>query len=381
METIINCRRIVTPTEVISGHIVVKDGMISDVATGPSQVSGALDWTDEILTPGLIDIHTDNLEKHYMPRPGARWDRFGAALAHDGQMATAGVTTVLDSLSLHGRSTHGLDRSEALADLIGALEDAERAEALRVDHKLHLRCEVTNPGLFDLLETHLLTDRLQMLSVMDHTPGARFPGGLEAVKEKWRGQGKTEEEIQQRLDRQGDWRDSSLATERRAGVASLGQEHGLPVASHDDGMEEHIDEAKALGCTIAEFPITLEAAARATEVGLVNVMGAPNFVRGRSHGDNLSARGLAENGKLDALCSDYVPQSMIRAAFMLTEAPFHWSLSEALETVTAAPAKMSNLLDRGEISVGKRADILRVAQVDTSWPLIREVWRTGERVA
>ena len=381
METVINCRRIVTPTDVMSGHIVVKDGLIAELGSGPSQVNGALDWTDEILTPGLIDIHTDNLEKHYMPRPGARWDRFGAALAHDGQMATAGVTTVLDSLSLHGRSGHGFDRSEALSDLIGALDDAEAADALRVDHKLHLRCEVTNPQLFELLEGYLDTDRLQMLSVMDHTPGARFPGGLEAIKEKWRGQGKSEEDIQARIDRQGDWRDSTRASERRGQVASLGAEYNLPVASHDDGMAEHIDEAKELGCTIAEFPITSEAAARATEVGLVNVMGAPNFVRGRSHGDNLSARELATTGKLDALCSDYVPQSMIRAAFMLTEDPFNWSLNEALETVTAAPAKMSNLSDRGEISIGMRADILRVAKAESGWPLIREVWRLGERVA
>lgn len=381
METIINCKRIVTTDEAISGHIVVKDSVISAVEQGRSVAAGALDWTDEVLVPGLIDIHTDNLEKHYMPRPGAQWDRLGAAIAHDGQMATAGVTTVLDSLSLHGRSTHGLNRSDALADLIGALDDGDAHQAFRVDHRLHLRCEVTNPSLFDLLEDYLGTNRLQMLSAMDHTPGARHPGGLDAVKEKWRRKGMSQDEISERLNRQGNWRDPAGAAERRAKVAALGLQHGLPVASHDDGLPEHIDEAKDLGCTIAEFPITAEAATRAHEVGMVNVMGAPNFVRGRSHGDNLSARALAATRELDALCSDYVPQSMIRAAFMLTEEPFGWSLSEALATVTAAPAAMSNLNDRGVIEVGKRADIVRVAHTPGGWPVIREVWRGGARVA
>lgn len=381
MQTIINSKQIVLPTETISGHIVIEDEEILAVEQGISHANGALDWTDEILVPGLIDIHTDNLEKHYMPRPGAQWDRLGAAIAHDGQMATAGVTTVLDSLSLHGRSTHGLHRSEALADLIAALDDAEVHGAFRIEHKLHLRCEVTNPELFDILNDHLQSERLQMLSMMDHTPGARHPGGLEAVKEKWRSRGMTEDDIAARLERQGDWRDADGAAMRRTGVASMATENGLPLASHDDGLPEHIDEAKDLGCTIAEFPITAEAAARANEIGLVNVMGAPNFVRGKSHGDNLSARALAEMDHLDALCSDYVPQSMIRAAFMLTEEPFGWSLSKALATVTSAPAKMSNLFDRGEIARGKRADILRVGYSEGGWPLIREVWSGGKRVA
>lgn len=381
MQTIINSKRIVLADDTISGHVVVEGDRIVAVDQGRSHADGAFDWTDDVVIPGLIDIHTENLEKHYMPRPGAQWDRLGAAIAHDGQMATAGVTTVLDSLSLHGRSTSGLHRSEALADLVGALEDGVKQDAFRIDHRLHLRCEVTNPDLFDILEEHVESDLLQMLSMMDHTPGARYPGGLEAVKEKWRGRGMTEDEIHARLERQGDWRDSEGAAERRSGVAALAGKHGLPLASHDDGLPEHIDEAKEMGCGIAEFPITAEAATRASEVGLVNVMGAPNFVRGKSHGDNLSARALAELDHLDALCSDYVPQSMIRAAFMLTEEPFGWSLEKAIATVTSAPAKMSNLHDRGDIAEGKRADIVRVARTDNGWPLVREVWSKGRRVA
>lgn len=381
MDTIINSKRIVLPMDTISGHIIVRGAEIADIQPGLSQTSGALDWTDDVIIPGLIDIHTDNLEKHYMPRPGAQWDRMGAAIAHDGQMATAGVTTVLDSLSLHGRSTHGLDRSDALADLIDGLNEAEEAQGLRVDHRLHLRCEVTNPALFDLLADYIDSPRLQMLSVMDHTPGARYPGGLEALKEKWRTRGMTEDAITERIHRQADWRDPVGAAERRARVSAIGQEHGIPIASHDDGLAEHIDEAKELGCTIAEFPVTINAANRATEVGLVNVMGAPNFVRGESHGGNLSARTLAQSGTLDALCSDYVPQSMIRAAFLLTEAPFNWPLHEAVATVTAAPAAMSQLDDRGVISVGKRSDLLRVTHAQGEWPIIREAWRGGRRVA
>ena len=74
-------------------------------SVGNGSAANAFNAEGDLIIPGLIDIHTDNLEKHLMPRPGAQWDSAGAALAHDGQMATAGVTTVFDSLSLSGQKT------------------------------------------------------------------------------------------------------------------------------------------------------------------------------------------------------------------------------------------------------------------------------------
>lgn len=375
-ETAIRSARIVTPDGVVSGAVQIVDGLIACVDAAPA---GSSDWGDDILMPGMIDIHTDNLEKHFMPRQGAQWDAMGAAMAHDGQMAAAGVTTVFDSLSLHGRK-NGLDRGDALPAMIGGVDAARKAGGLRVDHKLHLRCEVSNPRLFDLLEPHLADPNLALLSVMDHTPGQGQHGGMETWTAKQIAKGRSRAEINAQLESAMSWRDPGGAFDRRKGVASEAVKRGIPLASHDDGTREAIERAADMGCTIAEFPLSHDAAEAARARGMASVMGAPNFVRGRSHGDNASARDIAAAGLLDGLCSDYVPLSMIRAVFMMVESPFDLPLETAIGYVTLAPAQMSNLDDRGAIAPGLRADLLRVSYATGRWPVVREVWRDGRRV-
>lgn len=372
-------RRIVTPDAVVTGELHLEHGRIIAIVAGGSASAGAHDWGDDIIIPGLIDIHTDNLEKHFMPRPGTRWDSFGAALAHDAQCASAGITTVYDSLSLSG-AKNGLDRGDALPEMIGAVVEAQSAGALKSDHKLHLRCEVSNPELMDLIEPHLGNPLLALFSVMDHAPGQRTAGGLSGWREKHRKGGKSEAEIDAHLAELLKWRDLGGADARRATVADLARRAGLPLASHDDSSAAHVDEAATLGATISEFPVTMEAARRARERGMVSVMGAPNFVRGGSHGGNVSARDIAREGLLDALCSDYVPMSMIRAAFQLAEAPFGWPLPRAIDTVAGAPARMCGHSDRGELRAGLRADLVRVRLAD-GWPAPVETWVEGRRVA
>jgi len=371
--------RFVTPYGIVAGAMTFDGDVISSIGNGSAAI--ATDAEGDLIIPGLIDIHTDNLEKHLMPRPGAQWDAAGAAVAHDGQMATAGVTTVFDSLSLSGRK-NGLDRGEALTVMMGGMDNAEDAGALRIDHLLHLRCEVTNPDIEDLVTPYLGTQRLKMLSVMDHTPGGnRQSGSLEAWKQKQVKRGRSIEEVEASLQESMSWRDLDGADGRRRMIAEFGRDHKIPVASHDDATKDHIETAVGLGCHIAEFPVSYEAAEAAKRNNMVTVMGSPNFVRGRSHGDNASARKVAEAGQLDALCSDYVPLSMIRAAFMLAEPPFSWPLEKAIATVTAEPAKMAMLDDRGTLEPGKRADFVRVSYKPGHWPVIKEVWSKGRRAA
>lgn len=373
-------RRIVTPDGVISGEIVILDGRIAEIDARPSPIAGAQDWGDDIVIPGLIDIHTDNLEKHYQPRPGALWDALGAALAHDAQCAAAGITTVFDSLSLHGQKD-GLDRKTALAPMIAAMDAAADQGLLRADHLLHLRCEVTNRDLLSLIEPHLDNPRLKLLSLMDHTPGQRQTTDVDKLRRRLEAAGRSADEIAELIETGHSWRDPEAGPRHRATVAALAREYGVPLASHDDATVEHVDEAHAFGCVIAEFPVRLEAARRARALGLSNFMGGPNFVRGGSHSGNLSAQTLAHEGLLDGLTSDYVPLSMIRAAFMLTEPPFGWSLPDAIATVAAHPAQACGLTDRGALAPGLRADLVRVARAPGGWPIPREVWREGRRVA
>jgi alpha-D-ribose 1-methylphosphonate 5-triphosphate diphosphatase len=141
-----------------------------------------------------------------------------------------------------------------------------------------------------------------------------------------------------------------------------------------------MEEASELGCVIAEFPTTIEAAAAGRALGLRVLMGAPNLIRGGSHSGNVAAAELAKFGHLDLFASDYIPSSMIAAAFKLAEPPLAWSLPDAIRTVTLAPAEAAGLDgERGEIKEGKRADLVWVTLIKNR-PVIRGVWHRGVRV-
>jgi alpha-D-ribose 1-methylphosphonate 5-triphosphate diphosphatase len=374
--------RVVTSNEVITGGVVVSNGRIRAVDTAPHTTGAVEDVEGDFLIPGLIDIHTDNLERHYQPRPGAHWDPLGAALAHDGQMASAGVTTVFDSLSLHGLKD-GLDRSAALRPMIDGVERAGSEGLLRAQHFLHLRCEVTNPHLVTVLNSLIDEPALKLLSVMDHSPGQRQMRHLtpESLRQMLREDGRTEAEIEEIASSYLGGQVAAMVGSNRKAVIDIAAARNLPLASHDDESPEHVIEAAAEGATISEFPVSVEAAREARARGLSVFMGAPNLVRGSSHSGNVSARDIAAAGLLDGLASDYVPLSMLRAAFLLTEAPFNFEMSAAIATVTLAPAKAVRLDDRGEIAAGKRADLVRVARSREGWPIVRGVWREGRRVA
>jgi alpha-D-ribose 1-methylphosphonate 5-triphosphate diphosphatase len=370
---------IVTPNGLACGEAVLRDGTILAVERRASASASGLDWGADWLVPGLVDIHTDNFEKHYQPRPGALWDAYGAALAHDGQCAAAGVTTVFDSLSLHGKKD-GLDRSEALGPMIRAMDAARTDGALRADHLLHLRCEVTNPMLLTTIEPFIDHPRLRLMSVTDHTPGQRQMHNVERMHERMAARGHGPEEIKEITGGNNSWRDASAAAPNRRSIVALAREYGLPLAAHDDATPEHVEESRADGCVIAEFPVTLEAARLSREHGLWVVMGGPNFVRGGSHSGNLSAREAAEADLLDIIASDYVPLSMLRTAFQLID-DFGWTPQKALAVVAKTPARSVGLADRGEIAAGQRADLVRVFRAPGGWPAPVEVWRKGRRVA
>lgn len=379
MEQRIFAHNIVTPEGLIRGEVVLRNQIIVAVEPRSEASRSSRDWGADWLVPGLVDIHTDNLEKHYQPRPGALWDAYGAALAHDGQCASAGITTVLDSLSLHGRK-EGLDRKEALGPMIDGMDRAQADGALRAEHLLHLRCEVTNPDLLSLLEPHADNTRLKLLSVMDHTPGQRQTTDVAKLVSRLVAAGHSETEIQDITAQQHEGRDPGVAYANRRSVVAFAREYGVPICAHDDATDAHVDEAHEDGCVIAEFPVTLGAALRSRSYGMAICMGGPNFVRGGSHSGNLSARACAEHGVLDILASDYVPLSMLRSAFMLID-DFGWAPERALATVAATPARSLGLNDRGEIVVGQRADLLRIARRSAGWPVPTEVWRQGARVA
>lgn len=194
----------------------------------------------------------------------------------------------------------------------------------------------------------------------------------------WRSEGVSEHDITARITDRRD-KQARNVVPNRARVAALVKERRIPLATHDDETIAHIEKGWAAGATIAEFPVTAEAAAQARARGMVNMMGGPNLIRGGSYSGNMSATETAEAGLLDAFASDYVPRSLIECAFRLAEPPFGWTLPDAVRTVTRKPAHAVGLNDRGEIAQGKRADLLRV-RLQAGLPVVRGVWVQGERV-
>ncbi|MDO8910627.1 MAG: alpha-D-ribose 1-methylphosphonate 5-triphosphate diphosphatase [Phenylobacterium sp.] len=376
MEFAFKNAQVVTADDSFLGSVLVRDGKI--VAVDRSGSVGE-DLAGDVLMPGVIDLHTDNLEKHFFPRPNIDWNPISAAVTHDGCCLSVGVTTVFDSLSIGTFNPSVARNHDNLPRLANGLLAARDAGMLKADHRLHWRCETPAddlPARLEQLASHPLTS---LFSLMDHTPGQRQYRNIEKHLANWSANGMSAQDIDERLagirDRQG----RNAANNRRL-VADLAKSRGIPLASHDDEDVEHVDEAADLGATVSEFPVTIEAARRAKERGMVVVMGGPNLMRGGSYSGNVPASELADAGLLDAFASDYVPRSLIECAFALTAAPFGWSLARAVAVVTEAPARAAQLTDRGTITSGARADLVRV-NTRGGLPVVRGVWVEGQRAA
>jgi alpha-D-ribose 1-methylphosphonate 5-triphosphate diphosphatase len=378
MQTILTNARLVLDDRVVAGTLVHDEGVIVAIDEGRSSAPGAIDLEGDLLAPGLIEVHTDNLEKHFVPRPGVVWPNpLAATLVHDAQMAASGVTTVYDAVCVGAYDAAKDWRRPLLGAMIGAIEDGVSHGVFRIEHRLHLRCELTDETLLQALAPHLASPLLTLGSLMDHTPGQRQWRDIAQLRRFMTGEGLSGAAADELLARR-----MAAGAENAASnwpeVVRLFAERGIALASHDDTTAAHVAEAVEAGCTISEFPTTLEAAEAARAAGLAIVAGAPNVVRGGSHSGNVSATELAEAGLLDALSSDYVPASLIQAARTLS-GDEGGSLARAFALVTSGPADMLGLGDRGRLAPGLRADLVRLAFLGAT-PVVRTVIVAGRSV-
>jgi len=379
MSEIIENARIVLADRVIErGYVVFEGGHIAEIGEGKAPEKGVNAEGDMVL-PGLVELHTDHLEAHVQPRPKVQWDAVSAVVSYDAQIATSGITTVLDSLRVwREEGSEAADGQAAL--LSGAIDKARAAGLLRIDHYLHLRCEVPMPKV--VVDTAELIGRpdVRLLSLMDHTPGQRQFQDPQKLREYYRGKsGMNDAELDEMFNRRIELSEQ-YAADNYKGLVELAQKHGTPLASHDDTTVEHVDQAIKDRVAIAEFPTNVPSAQGLHTNSIKVMMGAPNLVRGGSHSGNVATVELARAGLLDLMSSDYVPSSLLLAALMLpTEAP-NYDLPAAIRTVSKTPAEAVGLNDRGEIAVGKRADAIRV-HVAAEGAAVRAVWSAGRRVA
>ena len=369
--------RIITANEEFTGSVVIEDGLIRSVDSRDTSVTGAEDWAGDWLLPGLVEVHTDNLEKHLSPRPGVLWNAHSAMLVHDAQCAAAGITTVLDSVVIGDLDDDGA-RSKTQHTSIAALHQCRDENLMRVAHLLHLRCELSAPDMLEVFHQYADDALLTLVSMMDHTPGQRQWRDMSSYRRYTERNGRYNEAefaamiAQRKADQQ------AYSLPHRVEIVRECRARNMPMASHDDTLLSDIAQAVEEGVVMSEFPTTIDAAHAARAAGMAIIMGGPNMVKGGSHSGNVSAAELAQLDLLDIFSSDYVPSSLLLATFMLG-ALEGWTLPKAVCTVTRNPARSIGLQDRGDVAAGQRADLLRVRMNRTGMPMVIQTWFGGER--
>ncbi len=374
-ESILTNAILILPDAAQHGTIVLHDGKIADIQPGVVTTPAAIDLDGDYLVAGMVDLHTDNLERQVQPRSLARWPSRSAMVAHDAQCAAAGVTTVFDALCL-GDLGFDKERIRTFREGVVDLDALTEADLLKAQHFLHLRCEIPATDMLELFDSVAENQRVRMVSLMDHSPGVGQYADLDFYRALRRRGGLDDAFIERRIAEMQEQRARLRGPNRRALLDRVTGRQ-LALASHDDRTEEEVAENAADGIRISEFPVTMAAACAAKAAGMDVIAGAPNIVRGGSHSGNVSAEALLVEYAVNAFASDYVPNSLIEAAFRCAT---RVGLPAAMALVSEHPARLGGLTDRGRLEAGRRADLVRV-RVHDNLPVVRQVWSAGQRVA
>lgn len=378
MQTLIHNATLILPDRLIDGGwLLIEDGRILDMgekATCPTVLPSSVDAHMQFLLSGLIDLHCDAIEKFVQPRPNVHFDIQIALSEVDWRLAGSGITTEFHAVSLDD-DEFGVRSDTFSHDLYQTLV-LTREETL-VRHKIHARLELTSQRGCEAI-TRLIEQRAcDMISLMDHSPGQGQYRTEQAFREYVeRMTSKSPEEIDALLAmKRSQTVEIPLRIER---ITQLARSAGLAIATHDDDTAAKVKQWPAFGVTVSEFPTTLEAACQAHELGLAVCMGAPNILRGKSSGGNLSALQAIRVGVVDVLCSDYYPAALLNAVFMLATQEV-LTLPQAMCLVTLNPAQAVGLgAEYGSLEVGKVADVILVRLSGQGISVVQRLFMEGK---
>jgi alpha-D-ribose 1-methylphosphonate 5-triphosphate diphosphatase len=366
---------IVLPDEVVkNGSLRIEEGVVAEIR--PETVAGAaIDGGGRSLMPGFVDLHGDMIEREIAPRPNAMMPIDFGIHELDKKLAAHGVTTAFAAVSFATESVYGhvrsLETTAAIIEGITSLRDD-----LLIDHRVHARYEITNLGAALALEKLLDAGHIDMVSLTDHTPGQGQYNNIQSyilsIAER---RAVSEEMAAEMVAKRIAMRDNPDIDVKLKHIVELSLRHKLSLASHDDDSAEKVAEMHDLGITISEFPVTLSAAEEARRRGLWTLMGAPNALRGQSMSGNLSALDAASAGLLTVIAADYHPAAFVPGIFKIAD---QTDLPTAVAMATRNAARSAGLMDRGEIAIGQRADLVVVEAGDVH--RIRATFRGGRFV-
>ncbi|MBR9764521.1 MAG: alpha-D-ribose 1-methylphosphonate 5-triphosphate diphosphatase [Rhodobacteraceae bacterium] len=322
----------------------IAGGVLTDATPGR-----VLDLSGYWLLPGIVDAHGDGFERHLAPRRGALSSLEDGLAMAAAELAVNGITTAMLAQFF---SWEGGMRGPAFAEAMCAAH-AALAPSQPVDLRLQLRLEVGMAAAFPRASALIRQHGVGYVVLNDHLPH-------EALLK-----GKRPPRLTGQALKSGRSPEAHLALLRRLHEESWGNpapvrdfiagHPGVLFGSHDDRTAADRVHWGDLGARVSEFPETVEAARAAMSRGEPVVLGAPNVVRGGSHAGKVSAADLVAAGACSALASDYHYPAPRQAALKLAA---EIGIERAWALVSSGPAAMLGLVDRGELSPGKRADVV-----------------------
>lgn len=380
-KTYIYNAHLILPDKVVKGNILIEGNRITEVVeSGLARVNCYSNVTlinaeGHYVMPGMIDIHSDAIEKEMQPRPNTLFPINMAFYELEKKLAVSGITTMYHSLTLSDE--WGVRDKDVV---LGIIDSINRLKTIRsmINHKIHLRYELTFLDGVSTLESLIRQKKIDFMSYMDHTPGQGQFKDAKSLKEfTMQSYGKKEDEIDAFLDRTIGYQ-AKIDWGKLTDLAKIAKTKGIRLASHDDDTREKIEALLACDGEVSEFPINLETAMFAKAKGIHVCVGAPNIVRGKSHSNNMRAIDAICNDAADIVCSDYLPSAMLPALFQLTREGI--KLTEAVKMVTLNPARALGIdNDVGTLEVGKYADLILV-ELHQDYPIVRKTLVDGNIV-
>ena len=350
MQTILRSTNVLINEEFVPADIVIEGEFIKSVDAYKSH-DVAIDLGERKIAPGIVDLHSDAIEKEIEPRLGATFPIALAVAELDKKLSMAGITTMFHAIGFeeNPKKKRSIDLAK---EQIEEIHKANK-QHLGVDNFIHARFELSASEAVEPIKEVIENGMVKLLSLMDHSPGQGQFKSLESFKKFYSSYyGLNESELQKVVDKKLIKDDDKIND-----LIACAKKHNLTLLSHDDDCIEKLDGLANIGVQISEFPLDLEVAKYAVSKGIATGMGAPNIVRGGSQSGNISAIELVREGVCKYLCSDYHPTSMLQSVYRMKE-DADLEIAKGFSMISSTPAKYANLDDRGELKAGKRADII-----------------------